>query len=90
VEEETLWDALATVRDFVVQTKVFVQYYKGNHLSNTLQTLPTLLLNFFARFFQVWSGIGNHAIIFDILGFTPLKEYEGETRTAPVDTSLFY
>ena len=63
VDEATLWDVLEVVREFVVQTK----------------TLPPLLLDFFAKFFQIWGGEGRRDIILDILAFTPFHKFEGKS-----------
>ncbi|KAF4119635.1 centromere protein I [Geosmithia morbida] len=58
-DEDTLWELLDVVGDFVVRTKV----------------LPPVLLNFFARFFELWDGSGRAGVIFDILAYTPLQNF---------------
>ncbi|KAH7318624.1 Mis6-domain-containing protein [Stachybotrys elegans] len=58
-DQDTLWDVLEIVRDFVVQTKTF----------------PPLILNFFARFFGLWDGNGRRHVIFEILSHAPLHEF---------------
>ncbi|OAQ98313.1 hypothetical protein LLEC1_03239, partial [Akanthomyces lecanii] len=69
-DDATLWEIMEVVRDFVVQTK----------------NLPSTVLNFFARFFQLWSGSGNKACIFDILAYTPLHDFQGKAVPGRVST----
>ncbi|XWW96780.1 hypothetical protein V2A60_004760 [Cordyceps javanica] len=59
-DKATLWEIMEVVRDFVVQTK----------------NLPSTVLNFFARFFEIWSGSGNKVCIFQILAYTPLHDFQ--------------
>lgn len=59
-DEATLWEIMEVVRDFVVQTKA----------------LPSTIINFFASFFQIWSGSGNKTCIFQILAYTPLYDFQ--------------
>ncbi|KAM3442925.1 hypothetical protein NHJ13734_002069 [Beauveria thailandica] len=59
-DEATLWEMMEVVRDFVVQTK----------------NLPSTILNFFARFFQLWSGSGNKDCIFEMLAYSPLHDFQ--------------
>ncbi|OAA77595.1 Mis6 domain-containing protein [Akanthomyces lecanii RCEF 1005] len=61
-DDAMLWEIMEVVRDFVVQTK----------------NLPSTVLNFFARFFSLWSGSGNKACIFEILAYTPLHDFQGK------------
>lgn len=60
-DEATLWEVLEVVREFVCRTK----------------TLPPLLVDFFASFFEVWSGETGREVVFDILGFMPFHDYKG-------------
>ncbi|KJZ80574.1 hypothetical protein HIM_00424 [Hirsutella minnesotensis 3608] len=59
-DEETLWEVLEVVRDFVLQTT----------------TLPTALLEFFSLFLETWNGVGRRDLVFDILGYAPLYDFE--------------
>ncbi|KYK58654.1 hypothetical protein DCS_05671 [Drechmeria coniospora] len=59
-DEGTLWEVLEVVREFVVQTK----------------TLPPVLLGFFCRFFEVWSGEGRRDLVLDILSYAPLQDFQ--------------
>ncbi|ATY65075.1 Mis6 domain-containing [Cordyceps militaris] len=38
--------------------------------------LPSTIINFFASFFQIWSGSGNKTCIFQILAYTPLYDFQ--------------
>lgn len=83
-DEDTLFDVLDVVRDFVVSTKV-----GGSHtwydmcITDTLQALPPLLLNFFARFLKLWDGSGRRESLFEILSYSPLLEFNGRYRINP-------
>ncbi|POR33164.1 Centromere protein I, partial [Tolypocladium paradoxum] len=59
-DEGTLWDVLEVVRDFVVRNK----------------TLPPVLLGFFARFFELWSGSGRRDLVFGVLGYAPFHDFQ--------------
>ncbi|KAG5916828.1 hypothetical protein E4U53_004266 [Claviceps sorghi] len=59
-DEATLWEVLEVAREFVVRTR----------------TIPPLLLGFFSRFFDIWSGEGRRETVFDILGFVPFRKFE--------------
>ncbi|UNI19003.1 hypothetical protein JDV02_005226 [Purpureocillium takamizusanense] len=59
-DEDTLWEVLEVVRDYVTQTK----------------TLPPVLLSFFARFLTLWGGEGRRDLVMDILGYTPLLDFQ--------------
>ncbi|PNY25194.1 Centromere protein I [Tolypocladium capitatum] len=68
-DEDTLWEALEVVRDFVVRTK----------------TLPPVLLGFFARFFALWSGSGRRDLVFDLLGHAPFHDFQAPGHRAPLN-----
>ncbi|CAM1508376.1 Fc.00g052240.m01.CDS01 [Cosmosporella sp. VM-42] len=59
-DQMTLFNVLDVLRDFVVSTK----------------SLPPLLLNFFARFLQLWDGIPGRITIFQILPYAPLIGFD--------------
>ncbi|KAL7793420.1 Mis6 domain-containing protein [Trichoderma afarasin] len=59
-DEATLWEVLDVVKEFVVQSK----------------SVPPVLLNFFARFFQQWNGSGQRSYILQILAYAPLLEFQ--------------
>ncbi|KAL6700050.1 Mis6 domain-containing protein [Trichoderma pleuroticola] len=59
-DEATLWEVLDVVKEFVVQNK----------------SVPPVLLNFFARFFQQWNGSGQRGHILQILAYAPLLEFQ--------------
>ncbi|PHH78009.1 hypothetical protein CDD82_3266 [Ophiocordyceps australis] len=59
VDEDTLWDVLEVVKDFVVQTRA----------------VPPVLLDFFTRFLPIWDGSGRRHLVLDILAFVPLVEF---------------
>lgn len=61
-DESTLWDVLDVVKDFVTQTR----------------TLPPVLLNFFAKFFEIWDGAGGRDSLFEILAYAPFHDFAGE------------
>lgn len=42
-----------------------------------MQSVPPVLLNFFARFFQQWNGSGQRSYILQILAYAPLLEFQG-------------
>ena len=41
------------------------------------QTLPAILLNFFARFLPLWNGQGAYGTILEILSFVPVVDFDG-------------
>ncbi|KAF5025052.1 hypothetical protein F66182_2869 [Fusarium sp. NRRL 66182] len=59
-DEDTLFDILDILRDYVISTK----------------NLPPLLLNFFARFLPLWNGSGRRDILFDVLSYSPLLDFK--------------
>ncbi|GJN75235.1 Mis6 domain-containing protein [Purpureocillium lilacinum] len=59
-DEETLWEVLEVVREYVAQTKA----------------LPPVLLSFFARFLELWGGEGRRDLVLDILAYTPLLDFQ--------------
>lgn len=61
-DEGTLWEILDVVKDFVTHTR----------------TLPPILLNFFAKFFELWGGNGHVEVLVDILGFAPFHDFRGK------------
>lgn len=61
----TLWEVLEVVREFVTSTK----------------TLPVLILNFFARFLQLWDGTGSRECVLEILSFCPFVEFDQVYKT---------
>ncbi|EGX96734.1 Mis6 domain-containing protein [Cordyceps militaris CM01] len=71
-DEATLWEIMEVVRDFVVQTKA----------------LPSTIINFFASFFQIWSGSGNKTCIFQILAYTPLYDFQAAVADNQSATQL--
>ncbi|KAM4056121.1 mis6 domain-containing protein [Hirsutella rhossiliensis] len=78
VDEETLWEVLEVTRDYVIQTKTF----------------PPALLEFFARFLQLWSGSRRRDLVLDVLGRAPLHDFQelyqhifGPLETAMLDDS---
>ncbi len=79
-DDAMLWEIMEVVRDFVVQTKVSgtAAGLASICLLLTVQNLPSTVLNFFARFFSLWSGSGNKACIFEILAYTPLHDFQGK------------
>lgn len=70
----TLWEVMDVVRDFVTSTK----------------TLPVLILNFFARFLQLWDGTGNRECVLEILSFCPFVEFDEVYKTVfqPLEVTL--
>lgn len=60
-DEETLWEVLEVVREYVAQTKA----------------LPPVLLSFFARLLELWGGEGRRDLVLDILAYTPLLDFQG-------------
>ncbi|EHK27342.1 uncharacterized protein TRIVIDRAFT_34350 [Trichoderma virens Gv29-8] len=59
-DEATLWEVLAVVKEFVVESK----------------SIPPVFLIFFARFFQQWNGSGQRGYILQILSYAPLLEFQ--------------
>ncbi|KAI8659453.1 hypothetical protein NCS56_01162500 [Fusarium sp. Ph1] len=58
--EETLFDMMDILRDYVVSTK----------------NLPPLLLNFFAHFLPLWNGSGRSDSMLEILSYAPLLDFQ--------------
>ncbi|KAK5993292.1 Centromere I-like protein [Cladobotryum mycophilum] len=71
-DESTLWEVLDIVGEFVAQTK----------------SLPPVLLNFFARFFQLWNGSGRRDSLFTILSYAPFMDFSGKTSPSR-DLTIF-
>jgi centromere protein I len=85
-DETVLWEVLDVVKEFVVQSKVSCSS-RGRicHLATFKaaadtrpQSIPPVILGFFASFFQQWNGSGQHGSILQILSFTPLVEFQGK------------
>jgi centromere protein I len=47
------------------------------------QTLPPLLLTFFAQFLGVWDGSHKRDIVLETLSFAPVMEFEGTSHSRP-------
>ncbi|KAI5461204.1 Mis6-domain-containing protein [Mariannaea sp. PMI_226] len=58
-DESLLFDVLDVLKEYVVSAK----------------KLPSLLLNFFARFLPMWNGAGRRDTMFEILSYVPLLEF---------------
>ncbi|KAH6892114.1 Mis6-domain-containing protein [Thelonectria olida] len=58
-DEGTLFDLLDILQEYVVSTK----------------KLPSLLLNFFARFLPLWNGSGRRDVLFKILSYVPMRSF---------------
>lgn len=40
--------------------------------------LPPVLLDFLSRFFEMWDGSGSRHLVYEILSFSPLIDFQGE------------
>ncbi|PHH59314.1 hypothetical protein CDD81_3383 [Ophiocordyceps australis] len=74
VDEDTLWEVLQVVKEFVIQTR----------------EVPPILLDFFMRFLQIWDGSGRRQLVLDILAFVPLIEFDELYRhiLMPLETAM--
>lgn len=79
-DEDTLWEVLEVTREYVVQTKVRL-FHLVSHtcsVSHGHKVIPPALLEFFARFLELWDGAGRRYLVLDILGYTPLHDFQGQ------------
>ncbi|PHH89259.1 hypothetical protein CDD83_6394 [Cordyceps sp. RAO-2017] len=58
-DDETIWEALEVVSEFVARTKA----------------LPPVFLEFFAQFLALWSGSDRRNLVFDILSYAPFHDF---------------
>ncbi|KAM0492124.1 hypothetical protein ACHAP8_010121 [Fusarium lateritium] len=75
-DEATFFEILDIFRDYVVSTKA--RFYTKSFSTHTdhAQILPSLLLDFFARFLPLWDGSQHRDSILAILSYSPLLDFQ--------------
>ena len=77
-DSEIFLDMIEVMHDYAVATKVCAITWSSWPVSLTLrQTLPPILLTFFAQFLSIWNGSDKRDIVLECLSFAPLIEFEG-------------
>jgi centromere protein I len=75
-DEATFFEILDILRDYVVSTKVCFYRVSCKLHTDPAQALPSLLLDFFARFLPLWDGSQHRDSMFAILSYCPLLDFQ--------------